>query len=304
MVKVMQSLWRSWAGLTLLFASAAVALAAGEDAVIAKLGSQPVKASDIADTLASVAPAVRAQAARDPKIRMELVQSAIGRNLVLAEATKKNWEKQPDVAAQIERAKKEIIVTTYLRSLNNPPSSYPSEVEIQQTYDNNRERLMTARLYHLAQIFIADPDEPKAGAPTAKEKKARDLAKKARAKGAVFAELASANSDDAASASHGGDLGMMAEPQIVPPILAAIRAGGEKGITDPVYAGGGWHIIEILSVKPPELRPLNQVREEIVNGLRENKLRQESLAYITKLLADQHLTIDEAAVSTLFPPPK
>jgi peptidylprolyl isomerase len=304
-VKVMRSFWRSWSCLTLLFALAVGgAAAAAEDAVIAKLGDKPVKVSDIADALASVSPAVRQQAARDPKVRMEVVQSAIGRNAVLVEAAKKAWEKQPDVVAQIERAKKEIIVTSFLRSINYPPSSYPSEVEIQRTYEANREKLMTPRLYHLAQIFVVDPDEPKAGAPTAKEKKARELAKKARAKGADFAELAGANSEDTSSASHGGDLGMMAEPQIVPPILAAIKAGGEKGITDPVYAGGGWHIIEILSVKPSEVRPLHQVRDEIINGLRENKLRQDSIAYITKLLNEQHLTVDEAAIAALFPAAK
>jgi len=289
----------------ILFCALALSGPAGaEDAVIAKLGTQPVKASEIADALATLPPAVRQQAGRDPKIRTEVVQSAIGRNLVLAEATKKGWEKEPDVIAQIERARKEIIVNSFLRSIAYPPTSYPSEVEIQRTYEANREKLMTPRLYHLAQLFVIDPDEPKAGAPTAKEKKARELVKKARAKGADFALLASTNSDDTASASHGGDLGVMAEGQIVPPILAAIKAGGEKGITDAVYAGGGWHIIEILSVKPPEIRPLNEVRDEIVNGLRENKLRQDSLAYVGKLLADHHVSIDEAAIAALFTQPK
>src|SRR5277367_2450499 len=74
-----------------------------DDDVIANLGSQPVKTSDVKDFLDGLNPQQREQAAKDPKVILQLVRSAIGRKLVLDEAGKQSWDKKPDVAAQIAR---------------------------------------------------------------------------------------------------------------------------------------------------------------------------------------------------------
>lgn len=96
----------------------AVALPAlADDEVIANLGAQPVKASEIKDMMPSLTPAQRQQVARDPRVVTQLVRGAIGRKVVLDEAQKQNWEKKPEVAAQIERARNEIF--------SSPRSSNP-----------------------------------------------------------------------------------------------------------------------------------------------------------------------------------
>jgi len=274
--------------------------AAADDAVIANLGSQPVKASDVKDFLNSLNPQQREQAAKDPKITLQLIRSAIGRKLVQEEAEKQGWDKKPDVAAQIARARDEVVLTTYLRSVGMPPATYPSEDDIKAAYEANRDRFMTPRQYHVAQIFIAEPPDAKKDAIEALAKKARDLAKRARAKGADFADLAKTNSDDAASAQKGGDLGWLSETQILPEIQAAIRPLGDKGVTDAVHAAGGWHILEVLGTKPPEVRPLDQVHDQIVALLRETKTAQNDQAYVEKLLNDRHLTVNETAAAALL----
>jgi parvulin-like peptidyl-prolyl isomerase len=278
--------------------------AIAENGVVANLGSEPVKVSDLRDYVPALNPAQRQQAEKDPKVGAQVVRMAVARKLIVAEAEKQGWDKKPDIAAQIARARQDVIFDTYVRSVATPPASYPSDAEIKAAYDANHDKFMTAQQYHLSQIFVIDPKEGGKAAASAAERKARDLGKKAKTKGADFSEIASANSDDTNSASHGGDLGWLAENQIVPEILSAVKAMGDKGISEPIHVAGGWHILWVMATKPAELLPLDQVRDAIVTALRQSKITQEGQAYIDKLLADRHLAVNENAAGALLEAPK
>jgi parvulin-like peptidyl-prolyl isomerase len=283
------------AAATLIVAGLAAGMPArADDAVIARLGTQPMTAADFKDVVDGLTPQQREQAAKDPKFSVQLVRSAIGRKLLLADAVKQSWEKRPEVAAQIARARDEVVLATYLRSIAQVPAGYPADADLHAAYDLNKERF---HQYHIAQIFIAEPPGANKDAFAELEKKARDLAQKAKAKGADFAALARANSQDGASAAKGGDLGWVVESQIQPEILGAITATGDKSVTDAIHVAGGWHILMLLGRKQADF---GQVRDQIAAVLRENKGAQAQQAYAEKLLDDQHVTIDEPAAASLF----
>jgi parvulin-like peptidyl-prolyl isomerase len=278
------------AAATALLVSLAPVLAADGD-VVATIGTQPVKAAEVKDFIDDLPPQQRELAMKDPRAMTQFVRSAVARRLLLEEVEKHGWEKKPDIAAQLARARREVLLATYLRSVAMPPATYPSDEELRTTYDKNRERF---HQYHIAQIFVA---EPPGSAPAAIEKKARDLGKKAKAKGADFAALARASSDDRTSAPKGGDLGWLPENQIQPAILGAVTALPEKGVSEPVHAAGGWHILMLLGAKLAEFA---QVRDQLATILRDSKLNQNEQAYSEKLLADKHVTVDDAAAAALF----
>lgn len=272
---------------------AAALPARADDPVIANIGTQPVKASDIKDFLDALNPQQREQAAKDPKLMDQVVRSAIGRKLVLDAAAKQSWDKKPEIAAQIARARDEIVYASYLRSVALP-ANYPSEDEIHAAFDANRDRL---HQYHLAQIYLAEPPGSSKDAIAAIDAKARDLAKQAKAKGANFAALAKANSADTSSADKGGDLGWLAENQLLPEILGVVSALPEKGVSEPVHVAGGWHIVMLLGTKPADY---TQVHDQLANVMREQKAAQASQAYLQKLLDDSHVTVNETAAAGLF----
>lgn len=78
--------------------------------------------------------------------------------LVLQEALAKKWEQQPAVAAQLQQVRDNAIAELYLQSVApRPPADYPSEADIQKTYDDNRNAFIAPREFELAQIFVAAP---------------------------------------------------------------------------------------------------------------------------------------------------
>lgn len=261
---------------------------------VANIGTTEVTAAELQGFVDTLNPQQREQAAKDPKISSQLVRTAIGRKLLLDEAEKAGWDKKSEVEAQIERAREEVVLGTYLRSVSLPASDYPSLDDLKAAYEQNKDHLFQ---YHLAQIFIAEPPGSNKDQLDAIAKKAAELAKKAKAKGADFAALAKANSDDKTSAAKGGDLGWLAQNQLLPEMLGAVMALGDKGVSEPVHAAGGWHILSLSGVKQAEF---DQVKDQIANVLREAKLQQNQQAYVEKLLDTDHVTVNETAAAALF----
>ncbi|HUZ74471.1 MAG TPA: peptidylprolyl isomerase [Stellaceae bacterium] len=284
------------AAVALCVAAAPSARAAGE--TIANLGSQAISASEVEQYLPPLSPEQREQAAKDPNASLQLVRSAIGRKLLLDAALKASWQKKPEIAAEIERARDEILITSYLQSVALPSPSYPSDAELRQAYDANRDKLAIPTEYHVAQIYIAEPTGKKEQA--AADRKAHELWRKARAKDADFAALARANSEDVASAGRGGDLGWLPENQLLPEVATAVKALNGTGITEPVRAAGGWHIIDVMGTAPPVHPTLEQIRGRLVVLMRENRENE----YVMKLLNAKHLTVNETAAAALFAAPK
>lgn len=273
--------------------------ARADDDVIAKLGSQPVTASEIKGLMPQLSPAAREQAASDPRIMKERVRSVIGRKVILDDALKQGWDKKPEVAAQIERSRDEIIIHDYLQSVAMPSPSFPSEPEVGKAYNTHSEKFRTPVLYHLAQIFIAVPADATEDVVSAAKKKAADLTQKAKKSNADFPLLARDESDEKFSAARGGDLGWVAEKDILKDILAAVKAVKGKGITEPVLAAGGWHIIQVSGTLPSYVPPIAVVHDQIVRTLRDDVVND----YARKILDARNLSIDDKAAAELFATP-
>ncbi|MGH7089379.1 MAG: peptidylprolyl isomerase [Stellaceae bacterium] len=268
--------------------------ARAEHGSVARIGKEPVTAAEIQGFIAALNPQQREQAARDPKVSAELVRSAVARKLLLDEATKAGWDKKPAIATEIERAREQIVLTTYLQAQTLPPKDYPSDKAIRAAYDANRGHLFQ---YRVAQIFLADPSGSSPEKLAEIAKRAAELAKRVKARPSNFTAVAKAESDDKASAARGGDLGWLAQNQIRPEMLGAVAGLGDTGVTEPIRAAGGWHILKVSGVKPAELV---QVRGEIINLLRRAKMQQEQQEYIAKLLDREHVSIDDKAAAELF----
>jgi peptidyl-prolyl cis-trans isomerase SurA len=178
-----------------------------------------------------------------------------------------------------------------------------SEQEIEAAYERNRADYDVAEPeYHVAQIVVTPYRDAEvrnqknndATTPAQAVRKIHMLLAKLRA-GANFATLARDYSEDAVTASTGGDLGFISasslnqgDPALKRAVLA-LKPGQISGI---LHVKKTYRIIKLIAVIKPGQRPLSDpsVQQEIRQTLRQRKEQLLHSAYLTTLRDQAHIT--------------
>ena len=281
--------------LSLLFVATTLAGAHAED-IVAQRGALRLDAAELRALVAKADPAVRAQLQASPAALTEFVRERLLRLSLLAEAKAKGWDQTPDIAARIAEARDQVIVTSYIASLGVPDPAFPSDAELAAAYEANKAGLMRPRQYQLAQIVVLAP----AGQPDeAARKRITDLHQQAVRPRADFAELARKTSQDRASAERGGEIAWTREDQLVPAIRDAVASLPEGGVSEPVRTADSWHILKLLGIRPASPAPLAEVRDQLVQALRQQRSQQLIRAALDESLRKDPIKINEIALQDL-----
>jgi peptidyl-prolyl cis-trans isomerase D len=115
-----------------------------------------------------------------------------------------------------------------------------TDEELRQYYDENREEFAQPAL---AEVTMVSFSRAAGAADSATALERVNSIREQLTAGADFAELASANSSDRASATAGGDLGWFDRGAMVPAFEAAAFALEPGDISEPVLSRFGYHII-------------------------------------------------------------
>jgi len=286
------------AGLVALLCTPFVSAQSADD-VVAKLGSAEVRVSNLQKLLETQPPDVRDQVLKSSPALDRLVRTEVYRRALIEEARTKGWDKRPEVVAQMERAREQVLLSSYMNELARPPADFPGEQELLAAYNANQTEFTVPRQFRVAQIFVAVPkDAPKADADKLR-KKADDIAKRAQSKDADFARLAQANSDHKASAEQGGDLGWMAERDMIAEMRTLIPALAKGEVGKPVRTEQGWHVIKLLDLKPASVRPLTEVRAQLAAAMRQRLAQENEKRYLDKLAEQTPVAVNEIALGKL-----
>ncbi|KON80367.1 SurA N-terminal domain-containing protein [Azoarcus sp. PA01] len=143
-----------------------------------------------------------------------------------------------------------------------------SDDEIRKFYEANAARFGQPEERNARHILIeAGADAPAEDVAKASEKAAA-LLDQVRANPERFAELAKAESQDPGSAARGGELGFFGRGAMVKPFEDAVFSLEKGQISDVVRSDFGFHIIQVVDIKPAKARPLEEVRDEIAEELK------------------------------------
>lgn len=201
-----------------------------------------------------------------PQLREQLKQEMINRQIFVQAAEQQGLPKQPEVQTEIELARQSILVRALMADrLKQHPIS---EQNIQAEYDKLKKEQSGKQEYKVKHILVED------------EKTANDLLAQLKKDKSKFAELAKKNSKDPGSAEKGGDLGWAPPDNYVAPFAQAVTHLKKNEMADkPVQTQYGWHIIMVEDSRPVEFPPLDQVRPQV-----EEMLRQQALSDYQKEL--------------------
>jgi peptidylprolyl isomerase len=265
-----------------------------DDAVVAKIGAREVTAAEIRPYLDGLTAADRTALTADKAALTRFVRSILVNRSVLQDAVEAGWDKKPQTVAGLARLRDQYLVESYLAEVGKVPDDYPSDEEVQKVYAAEKESLQLPRRYRVSQIFIADD-----GDKEATRKRAQEIADTLKDEPGEFAALAKRNSNDTASAARGGDLGWLAEAEITPEIRTAV-AGLSKGeISAPVAGRSGFHILLLQDKREAGPAPLDEVKGELANLLRNQRAALNRETHVSTLLQRQPVSVNELALEAL-----
>jgi parvulin-like peptidyl-prolyl isomerase len=259
--------------------------------VVGKIGGTEVTTTELRAYVETLPASDQAALAKDPSLLSQVVRTYLARQAVRKEAQLKKFDQQPAVKAQLDRVRDEAVTELYLQSVSRPPDGYPSDAEVQAAYDANRKAFEVPKQYQLAQVFLAAARGDREAEERGK-KKLDEVQRRLKQK-ADFAAVARELSEEKDAAQRSGEIGWLAEEQMVPGIRATAVGLGKGAVSEPVRLDDGWHVLKLLDTRPPSVRPLAEVRETLVAELRAERARASRQAYLAKLLEQNPPAINE-----------
>lgn len=268
--------------------------AESSDDVIAKMGTFALKRSEVKQLAEAQGVTLKGNKQAAPALE-QLLRAELIRRFILVEAKKMQWEKKPEVQQQIERAKDQVLIASYMNHTARPPATYPSEQELKQAYDTNKAMFTAPTQYRVAQIYLANDKDPAKA-----ERLAEELTRKSREKGADFAELARKNSMHPESAAQGGDMGWLVEDRLIPELRPALRNLLIGEIAKPVKTANGWHVLKLIERKESALRPFAEVKDNLTQLMRLRLAEQNEREYMNKLITQTPVSLNEIALANML----
>jgi peptidylprolyl isomerase len=273
--------------------------ASAQQEVMATMGNQQVRALELKRLIDALTPDARKRLATDLGALDRLVREELVRQTILTEARQQGWDKKPDVQLLMERAREQALLQAYVNSLARPAAGYPSEDEIKGFYEASKASVTVPAEYQLSQIFVASPESADKATAAAAQKKATEIAGRVQKIPGDFGKIAKESSEHKDSAAKGGDLGWVPETQLIPEVRNAVARMTKGEVSAPIRSAGGWHIVRLADRKPSVVRPLSEVRDQIVTTMRLRKAQEVERTYIEGLLSKSNVQVNQGELQKL-----
>lgn len=222
--------------------------------VVAKVGARRVRRADV-ELHRRTTGATAEQSLEALISRERLTQAALDHDIA----------KNPAIAARLASAEREILAQAYLDSALADVNDGTALKYFEEQKDS-----LTYRQLHLGHIFVALPASSDPAATRRAESKANTLWSRLLG-GEDFAALAEHDSEDTATASRGGDLGLIKEGSVDATLFEAGATLEHGAVSKPIRTPFGLHILKALGPRERITPPFAEVRPKLLARLRQER---------------------------------
>ena len=168
-----------------------------------------------------------------------------------------------------------------------------ADSDLKRYFQEHHDRFALSEEYTLGQILI----KPRSPEDTADAReKVREVMTRLK-QGESFEDMALRFSDGP-NASHGGNLGLVRQGELLPEIERTVATLVPGGISDVIESSEGFHIMRLEDKTPKQFRPYEQVRNEIQGLVFQQKSEDASQTWLTNLKNKAYIEIKfESALS-------
>src|SRR6201996_2946377 len=167
------------------------------------------------------------------------------------------------------------------------PASGPAvgNEQVESYYQAHQKDFQVPEGVKVRHILIKVPTGADAKTDAAAKAKAEALLKQIKG-GADFAALAKANSDDPGSKEQGGDLGLIQRGVTVPEFEKTAFALQPGQVSDVIKTQFGYHILKVEDKQTAHLKPLDEVKAQILATLTRQQEADQQATYAQQLATE------------------
>ncbi len=210
----------------------------------AMVNGQAITREELAQFVAAKLASQQGEGEPNPGVAL---QELINFTLLEQAAEKQGLEQRADVKAELDRQRAQLLARVVIR--DRIDNLEITDADLQAEYDAQVAQI-TQKEYKARHILVKEEDEAKAIIVEIDG-------------GADFAELAKTKSTGP-SGPNGGDLGWFRADTMVPEFAAAVEQMQPGEHTKaPVQTQFGWHVIKLEEVRPVQVPPFEDVKEQL-----------------------------------------
>jgi len=268
---------------------------------VGRMGEVQITVTQLRDLINAQAPEVREALRTRPELVDDLVRKELLRRALVAEAKKAEWDKRPEVALAMERAREQGLIDAYVNAQAALEPGYPAEADVAAAWEANKAKFPVPGQVRISQILLRLPEN----APKAEIDRVTALARDIRIKlekGTPFHNLALLHSQDEASNKKGGDLGWVNEDSLLPQLRSEVADLKPGEHTRPLRTRFGWQIIRLAERKPASFLPLDEVRPQLVKALRDARVQANRERFVEEIRSRSPATLDEKRLKEVLTP--
>jgi len=191
-------------------------------------------------------------------------------NLSVLEAARINKvDQDQNTVFLMQRAADNILRESYINKLmvEKFPAEFPSDEQIKEFYENNKDKFVLGERVHVWQIFLNTEKIDKAEI-AGMEKKAGEIQSLLKQGKLDFAAAALKYSEHHPSRENGGDMGLLKVSELKPEISRPLLALKEGELSPPIKSETGIHILKRGAIVPQQDVGLDQIRSQLVDALK------------------------------------
>ncbi len=207
----------------------------------------------------------RASGATDsPALQNAIRNQLVARELFAQQARKQGLDKDKALLARVRMGGEETLARAY--QLDYLSKHQPTDEQLRKEYDSTKLR-SGDKEFHLRQVVLATEDEAKGVI--------------ARLRGGESLQSLAASSRDESSRTRGGDLGWIAQGNLLPQFAEAVAKLGKGQYTpQAIKSPAGWHVLLLEEQRPFVMPPYDG---KMQTQLRQTLSRQALTAHLAEL---------------------
>ena len=255
-----------------------------DDEIVARVGRTNITKTHLMEKMAELPPFAQQQFA-GPEGTIAFLHRLVDEEVLYQAALKAGHDQDPEVVRALEAVKRRAVIQAFYAEDVEAKTVVPDE-SVEAYYEEHGEQFQRRGRVKFRHILVSTQAEA-------------DAARSRVLGGEDFASVAREVSTDSATRSAGGLMASVKQGDGAPDagmdaaFIERVREWKAGEVTDPLRSDRGWHVVRIEEKVDEGVKPLEEVREQIVKSLLPEKTREHYEEVLAGLKESYGVSVNE-----------